>query len=168
MTSYEGLNEFSRWYAGIYGYAATIICLFGVIANMLNVVVLTRKSMVTSANIILTWLALADLSMMACFLPFGVHFYLARGNLPDEFAFPATRSKLWILYFVFYVNFSVVCHTVAIWLTITLAIFRYVFICYPTVGVTACSLGKARLAVLIVYISSIVICLPNYFVSVLN
>jgi len=163
-SSYPGLAVFAAWYSGIHGYAAIVVCAFGVVANMANIVVLTRRSMITSANIILTWLAAADLLTMACFLPFGGHFYIARGYIP-EVPFPATQSVWWIRYFVFYINFSVVCHTVAVWLTITLAIFRYLCICCPTMATTLCSLHRAKISVLVVYVSSVVICLPNYMVS---
>ena len=37
-------------------------------------------------------------------------------------------------FLVFNVNFAVLCHTIAIWLTIALAIFRYICVCYPTRG----------------------------------
>lgn len=161
---YPGLNDFANWYSGVHGYAATVVCTWGVIANMANIVVLTRRSMVTSTNIILTWLAAADLLTMACFLPFGGHFYIARGYIP-EVPFPATQSVGWIRYFVFYINFSVVCHTVAVWLTITLAIFRYLCICYPTRANNLCSMHRAKIAVFVVYLASVVLCLPNYMVS---
>jgi hypothetical protein len=161
---YPALQEFAEWYWGIHGYVATVVCTFGVVANLANIIVLTRRSMITSTNIILTWLAVADLLTMACFLPFGGYFYIARGYIP-EVPFPATQSVNWIRYFVFYINFSVVCHTVAVWLTITLAIFRYLCICYPTKGTSLCSQHRAKIAVFVVYLTSAVICLPNYLVS---
>jgi len=59
----------------------------------------------------------------------------------------------------------VLCHTIAIWLTIALAIFRYICVCYPTRGAQLCSLKRAKLAIFAIYVTSAVVCIPNYMVS---
>lgn len=52
-------------YRNYHGYVALMVCLFGTLANMLNIVVLTRKNMVTAPiNKILTGLATADMLVM--------------------------------------------------------------------------------------------------------
>jgi len=59
----------------------------------------------------------------------------------------------------------VLCHTVAIWLTIALAIFRYIIVCYPTQGAVLCSLQRAKLAIFAIYVTSALVCIPNYMVT---
>lgn len=160
---YPSLYEFSNIYAGIHGYIAVVVCLWGIVANLANIVVLTRKNMLSSTNQILTWLAVADLLTMTSYLPVSIHFYIMRD--PDVGAFPSTRSPRWIQFMLFHVSFTVVCHTIAIWLTIILAIFRYLYICCPTKGSVLCSMTRAKLSILAVYVTTTIICIPNYLVT---
>jgi len=93
VPKYPGLVEFSQRYGDIHGYIAAVVCFWGVIANLANIVVLTRRKMITPTNVILTWLAVADLLTMAAFLPFCLHFYVLRDR---RLPFPSTRSIGWI------------------------------------------------------------------------
>lgn len=161
VVKYPGLQAFSEGYFEIHGFVATAICTWGVVANMANIVVLTRKSMASSTNFILTWLAAADLLTMSSYIPFALHFYVMRDR---RLGFPSTMTYAWIQFLAFNVNFSVVCHTVAIWLTITLAVCRYLCIRYPTHGAAMCSITNVKIAVAAVYLFSIVACVPNYLV----
>jgi len=155
----SGLLQFSRSYSLIHGYLAIVVCICGTLANLANVIVLTRPKMTSSTNIILTWLAIADLLKMVAYLPFDVHFYvLCDPSLP----FPSTLIKGWSVYLIFFINFSVVCHTATTWLTVTLAIFRCLCICLPIRGAKYCSLGRAKVAIFVVYASTILVCIPNY------
>ena len=49
------LGDFSQKYRGVHGYISLIVCIFGIVTNILNIVVLTRKEMNSSPiNRILT------------------------------------------------------------------------------------------------------------------
>lgn len=53
------------------------ICIFGTIANIFNVIVLTRKEMAKAPiNIILKWLAVTDIFVMLEYIPFSIYMYL--------------------------------------------------------------------------------------------
>ena len=115
------LSAFHDWYVHVHGYLATVVCVFGIIANLLNIVVLTRRNMVSPTNCILTALALSDGLTMVAYLPFALRFYVLYGT-----EMSAERNSLEAIRFMlFYACFSVVVHTVSIWLTVTLAVFRY-------------------------------------------
>ena len=43
---YPNLLRFSEWYTGVHGYIAAVVCLWGIVANLANIVVLTRPKMV--------------------------------------------------------------------------------------------------------------------------
>ncbi len=58
------LKWFSVKYQGIHGYVSIVVCVFGIILNIMNIVVLTQKNMITSTNYILTALAIADMFTM--------------------------------------------------------------------------------------------------------
>lgn len=159
---YPGLMKFAGEFANYHGYIAAIVCVWGIVANVANIVVLTRKNMVSQTNMILMWLAVADLLTMTSYLPVSIHFYILRD---PNLMFPASHSTHWIRFMLFHINFSVVAHTVAIWLTITLAIYRYLFICFPTYGSTLCSMKRVKLTILMVYVGVGIICIPNYLVT---
>jgi hypothetical protein len=158
----NGLLRFSQEYMEYHGYFSAIVCAFGIFANLANIIVLTRKNMISSTNWILMWLAVADLLTMMSYFPVSIHFYCLR---EVELRFPETRSIDWIRFLLFHSSFTVVCHTIAIWLTITLAIFRYVFICFPTWGSQLCTLQRAKLAIFLVCFSTVIVCVPNFMTN---
>ena len=159
---YAWLHNFSAGYAAVHGYLAAVVCVLGTLANTANILVLTRSNMVTCANRILTWLAVADLVTMTVYLPVTVHFYIRRDT---RLAFPATASLGWIRFLLFHVHCTVVSHTAAIWLTISLAVFRCLCVCRPAAGARLCTVRSANLAVVVVFVAAAVVCVPNYLVT---
>ena len=156
------LIVFSQHYALYHGYISVCVCVFGMLANTANIVVLNRKNMITSTNVILMWLAVADLFTMLDYFPFVIHFFILRDL---DLAFMQTRYYSWICFLLFHANFSIVCHTVAIWLTIALATFRFLYIWFPGRGALFCSLRNARIAVLSLVLLTVLICVPNFIVN---
>ena len=153
------LYEFSVAYRAVHGYLAVIICILGIIANILNIVVLTRtKEMRTPTNLILTGLAVSDGLTMAAYLPFALHFYCLYGTAPS----PERNTLHAVRYMLFFACFSVYVHTVSIWLTMTLAIFRYVCVSMPSHGKRLCSKHRAKIAIFMTYIVTLVACVPNF------
>lgn len=69
------------WYRQYHGYLATVVCILGIIANLLNIVVLTRKNMISATNCILTGLAVSDGLTMVAYLPFALRFYVDRKSV---------------------------------------------------------------------------------------
>lgn len=111
---------FSKRYMKIHGYLCCVVCSFGVVTNIANVVVLTRPSMLSSVNLLLTALAVSDGLTMLFYLGFVLRFYIIFGTEENP-----TRNSIYTAHFIrlFSVIF-VLTHTVAIWITVTLAIFR--------------------------------------------
>ena len=53
------------------------VCIFGTVANILNVMVLTKKDMAKAPiNKILKWLAVADMLIMIAYIPFVSYQYI--------------------------------------------------------------------------------------------
>lgn len=69
------LVTFNKWYQGVHGYLSIVVCVFGILSNIINIVVLTRKPMLTPTNCILTAIAVADMMTMLSYLPFAAYFY---------------------------------------------------------------------------------------------
>jgi hypothetical protein len=132
-------NEFSiLWafadsYRPIHGWMATFVCLFGIPANMLNIIVLTRPNMISSpTNLILTGLALSDLLTMLSSLPYTVYYSLLYANQPGNEKFPERDTKLWTHFAQIHVMASVTFHSISIWFTVYLACFRYIYLASST------------------------------------
>lgn len=150
------LQQFHSWYKQYHGYLATAVCVVGIVANLLNIVVLTRKNMISSTNCILTGLAVSDGLTMAVYLPFALWFYVLNGTEAN----PRRNNVAAVRFMLFYAVSSVLVHTASIWLTVVLAVFRFIFIRFPY-RAELCSLTKAKLSVLLTYFGTVVVCVPN-------
>ena len=151
------LRRFSVWYEGIHGYLSLVWCVFGSTSNAMNIAVLTRRALISPTNLLLTALAVADLLTMAFYVPYAAYFYCyAR---PDKLG---RHPADWIRYLLFNNCFNITAHTIAMWLTVSLAVFRYIAVCHPTVGSRVCTLRRARITVAAVVAFNIVFCSPNY------
>jgi hypothetical protein len=86
-------------YGAVHGYTSLVLCLFGSLMNVLNLVVLTRREMVSPTNLILSALALADLLNMIEYIPF-VLFMKILSHIEDR------KGYGWALYLLIHANFS--------------------------------------------------------------
>jgi len=110
-----------------YGYISPPVILLTLFTNSLICVVLLRRGMRTATNLILAAMALSDMLTGLCPLPCFVYFYTLRAN------------RDWVPYrwCAAYVTLTdrlpTVFHTASIWLTVALAVHRYVCVCKPQV-----------------------------------
>ncbi|XP_055839666.1 G-protein coupled receptor dmsr-1 isoform X1 [Episyrphus balteatus] len=153
------IRDFSIAYKAIHGYIALLICVFGTIANILNIIVLTKKEM-SKAPIskILKWLAVADMFVMIEYIPFATYMYVVS---PGEKDF----RYAWAVYLLFHMHFTQILHTISIGLTVTLAIWRYVAISrHPHGPCASFMLSHCCESILLSFIISPILCFPTYFV----
>ena len=57
--------------------------------------------------------------------------------------------------------FMTSCHNMAMWFTVSLAVFRYILVCHHAVGNHLCSLQRAKLTVAIIVIAIIIVNIPD-------
>ncbi|PVD37029.1 hypothetical protein C0Q70_04022 [Pomacea canaliculata] len=108
--------------------------------------------MVNPTYVLLTGLAISDCLTMAAYLPFAIlnyHLYPRYTPLPSA------------TYIMFFAIFSVIVHSISIWLTVSLAVFRYIFIRYPGRGAKLCSIQRANFTIAAVWIVVTIVCIPN-------
>ncbi|KAG8190887.1 hypothetical protein JTE90_010312 [Oedothorax gibbosus] len=153
----EYLNHFRNSYGSVHGYLTFLVCIFGITANVLNIIVLTRKSMVSPTNAILTGLAVADMLVMSSYLPFTVHNYI-RQDLTEQEKF----SYGWGIFTLCHAHFTVVNHTISSWLTVTVAVWRFMAVSFPARNTVLCSMARAKLAIFATYLTCAVFCIPVY------
>ncbi|XP_068629939.1 G-protein coupled receptor dmsr-1-like [Battus philenor] len=152
-----GGQNFQRMYIKVHGYIALIICLLGSVANSVNIAVLSRKEMVSSTNSILTALAVADLLVMLDYIPLALHIYTKIGSELHK------NSYGWAVFVYFHSIFSQTFHTISIWLTITLAVWRFIAIKFPQKNRILCNKRNTNIAIALAYVICPIMCLPIYF-----
>ncbi|KAE9533148.1 hypothetical protein AGLY_009576 [Aphis glycines] len=116
------VKSYSLLFRAVHGYVSLFLCVFGALANALNIAVLTRKDLAGSPiNRILCGLALADLALMVEYTPFACYMYLTTSK-KEEF------SHVGAVYVLLHTYVSQVLHTTSIALTLVLAMWRYVVV----------------------------------------
>lgn len=155
------LDSFSVVYSGWHGYVSLVICAIGIPLNVINIIVLTRKSLRTPINCILTSLAVSDMATMLSYVPFAFHFYcqFSATSMSSQ-----KNSKGWMKFLLVYLNMSATTHTISIWLAVALAMFRHHHINSPARGslTRMRRLIRARLVVCSVVCTSVIIMIPSY------
>lgn len=87
------------------------------VANVLVAIVLSKKHMITPTNVVLKYMAIADLCVGLVPLPWTFFYHTLRFNMHED------QLKLWWCYMYKYSMDAVppVCHNIAMWLTVLLA-----------------------------------------------
>ncbi|KAF0313930.1 Sex peptide receptor [Amphibalanus amphitrite] len=152
-------GERGQWlrdsYRPWHGYLALFVCLFGSVANLFNIAVLTRKEMRSPTNVILTGLAVADLMVMVEYIPFAYRRHIS--TIKDTFSYPDT------LYILFHAHFAQVFHTISIWMTVMLAVWRFLSIVHMHTASRCCSMRNSICCIVATYVLTPIICIPSYF-----
>ncbi|XP_059060808.1 G-protein coupled receptor dmsr-1 [Achroia grisella] len=149
-------------YNSIHGYVSLLVCLFGSLANILNVAVLTRRDLAAAPiNRLLKWLAVADVFVMIEYVPFAIYRYLL---LPGQEDWPYS----WAVYMLFHMHFTQILHTASILLTLSLAVWRYIAIKYPSHSPALCTDRRCSLAILASFVLPPILCIPSYFVFTIH
>lgn len=107
------LLDFMEKYAKIHGYVASVICAFGNISNVFNIIVLSRKNVIGPTSCILIALAVADIFVTVSYLV-----YLTDRALISE---TFTNTLEWVYVFVCADFVSVASYNSIVWLTVSLA-----------------------------------------------
>jgi thyrotropin-releasing hormone receptor len=93
-------------------------------------------------------MAVADITLIVEYLPFVVHRDLWPWLPQDE---SQEFSWGWAAYFWFHTNFSIVIHNVSIWLTLTVAVWRFIMIKYHTLVPVYCTMERCHYVLLSAY-----------------
>ncbi|KAJ8681201.1 hypothetical protein QAD02_016988 [Eretmocerus hayati] len=159
LTCGSGVDGFHTFYVPIHGWAALVVCVYGLIANGLNIAVLTRREMRSPTNTILTGLAVADMLVMLDYIPYAVHSYLYHRSKRERY------SYAWAVFVLFHSFFSQVFHTISICLTVTLAVWRYIAVAHPQKNREWCSQPRTKWAIAAAYFICPIICIPGYIAT---
>lgn len=110
-------------------------------------------------NSILTGLAIADLCVMIDYIPFALH----SGDIGTGSAAYEKYSKPWTVYIFLHAFISQNLHTISIFLTVILAIWRYIAVAFPQKNRVWCDMNNTLIAIVCSYILTPIITIPSYF-----
>ena len=119
--------------------AIPIVVVFGVLGNVLNIVVLTRKWMRSSTNYYLTSLAIYDI----LYLVFVATWILRQNDIVR-------------------VCLNIASNT-GVWLTLTFTIERYICVCHPMRGIVLCTPKRAKYVIAGVCVAGALVTFPEFF-----
>lgn len=130
------------------------ICILGMMGILTTVIVLSRKTMKTTTNSYLMSIAIADFIVLTILSTKGLGH-----NLSNEDSYKFTVYLHYGLIFL---------HTfllASIWLTVMLAIERYIAICHPLHAMSICTISRARKLIIIIFIASFTVMTPKFWES---
>lgn len=154
--------DFRESYKPVHGCMSLVVCVFGSVANVINMVVLTRRSMVSPTNAILTGLAVTDLLVMVEYIPYTMQYVWQWESRTEMFKWG------WAVFILIHANLSQVFHTISIGLTVTLAVWRYIAIAYPQNNATWCSMSRTIRVIGASFLCSAIFNIPNYLNFTIN
>ncbi|KAK3594158.1 hypothetical protein CHS0354_026570, partial [Potamilus streckersoni] len=159
--AYVNLEAYAYWYWEVHPYLSLIVCTFGIATNIANIIILTRKKMLSSINTILTGIAISDIITMVEYIPYALHFYI----LTDIGDLPKRHTLGWSTYLAVHSCLSNTTHTISIWLGVCMAIVRYIFIRSRGNSGWNLDINRACILVAVIYTVSVIVFIPNYITT---
>ena len=154
------LQEFSRAYRPVYQVIFPIFCSIAILSNCLNILVLTRKGMISPTNVLLLWLAAADGLSMVSVLSFNAILNYLDENLEGPLNF------IWV--FLVSQHAAIFTHSVAIWIAVVLGFFRALVVHFPFHAKRVCTMIKVNIAAVLVTLLMAVAATPSVYVHVIR
>ena len=152
VEEYQYFYDNAQFMTGLICYP--ILCIIGLIGNGLALIVLSQRKMLTSTNVFLSALAVSDtIKLLNDLLYFLV---LILGRIHPE----AANNMMGYMYPVSHYIFNeAVCVTA--WLTVSVAVERYIAVCHATRAKVICTVSRARFVSVIVFTSMSLLTVPS-------
>lgn len=143
----------------ILGYTLPGLIVLTTVLNCFVFTVLVKPSMRTSVNVILAGLSISDTMTGVSALPYYIYFH-AVGH--DHEYVP----HVWCYVQKFSAGiFPTIFHTISVWLTLSLAIQRYIYVCHSLHAKTLCTVNKMARVTVTITILSCLLHAPRLFDS---
>lgn len=139
-----------RFLIPINGYVVPIFVLITLATNCMICAVLLRAHMRSPTNVVLVAMATSDMLTGVWSLPFSIWLYQFNGH---ENWMPYSCCQV---YFYFTDHIPTIFHTSSIWLTVLLAVQRYIYICHPIAAKRLCTLTGSVRAAIAIFIAALV------------
>ncbi|XP_018324154.1 sex peptide receptor [Agrilus planipennis] len=123
----------------LYGYFMPILLVITIVANTLIVVVLSKRHMRTPTNVVLMAMALCDMFTLLIPAPWFIYMYTFGNHYR-----PLAPVGVCYAYNVMNEILPNLFHTSSIWLTLALAVQRYIYVCHPPVARKFCTMPNVN------------------------
>ncbi|XP_068081537.1 FMRFamide receptor [Anabrus simplex] len=141
------------------GVLLNVIGIFGILGNIISMIILSRPQMKSSINYLLIWLARCDtVLIITSILLFG---------LPAIYTY---TGAMFTYFFKVYPHLvpavfpvALIAQTVSVYLTLTVTLERFVAVCHPLQARSLCTYGRARLYVVLIIVFSTLYNLPRFW-----
>ncbi|CAJ0560357.1 unnamed protein product, partial [Mesorhabditis spiculigera] len=148
-----------EWALPLYGYLMPLVVALTVATNSFIVVVLSHKYLRTPTNFVLLAMAVSELLTGVCCIPWFLYYYTFGGYHTDA---ESGLPSIWCQLIPFMASFfPSIFHATAIYLTVYLAIQRYVYICIPTLVRRFCTIKYSKKVLIFIWIFSTLIYAPE-------
>lgn len=136
----------------IYNHLGPAICVFGMLCNIVNLIVLTQNQLPESPYTHLAGLACTDFS--ALLLSF-IYMIFSKDS----------TARGWKIYDAYiFIGTVNICTTSSVWITVLLTIERFLFVRHPLWAKDTCDRASAKMKILIVIVIACVFNIPRYMV----
>ncbi|CAD6191095.1 unnamed protein product [Caenorhabditis auriculariae] len=151
------------WAVPMYGYVMPFIVTLTLATNSFIVVVLSHKYLRTPTNYVLLAMAVSELLTGLSCMPWFTYYYTLSGYKVDlQYGLP----PFWCTVIPYMATFfPSIFHMTAIWLTVYLAIQRYVYICVPTLVRRFCTIHRSKQVISAICLISASMYLPDLFAA---
>lgn len=112
--------RFSAAYAPIHQPLTSTICMFGIVANLANVIVLTRPAFLGATNLLLSSFAFSQIGLLTSY-----QFFIVYRAVSGGICSATLKTVEWLRFALTVVNLDLVFHQIAIAHVCLLAIVRY-------------------------------------------
>jgi hypothetical protein len=166
-------NLFSKSYSHIHGWLAVFICILGIIFNIFNVIILKKIKLNLHVNSILILIALFNSTTMFFYFPYCLHYYVLneRNTIYSDVGNPNRDTLFWISYEILSTMICLTTHSISIWLTVYLSIYRYLkmlqsisIIRKKSNQITSIKFltSNTRTFIMLIILFCILYCIPSY------
>ncbi|XP_017054983.1 sex peptide receptor [Drosophila ficusphila] len=142
----------------LYGYCMPFLMIITIISNSLIVLVLSKKSMATPTNFVLMGMAICDMLTVIFPAP-GLWYMYTFGNHYK----PLHPVSMCLAYSIFNEIMPALCHTISVWLTLALAVQRYIYVCHAPMARTWCTMPRVRRCTAYIALLALLHQLPRFF-----
>ncbi|XP_005107231.1 sex peptide receptor isoform X2 [Aplysia californica] len=153
-------DDFPKEYSvPINGYASPVLIFLTVINNLLVCIVLLKPHMRSPTNAILVAMALSDMFTGIFPAPMFIHFFATERFdewMPYEWCFPFRVLHQYI---------PTIFHTASIWLTMALAVQRYIYVCHSFKARTWCTVDNVVKGTIAIYVVATLTHFTRFFVE---
>ncbi|XP_065204521.1 sex peptide receptor-like [Planococcus citri] len=141
----------------INGYADITVCFIGSIFNLFNILVFTRKNMISPVNQIFTHIAFTDLAVLLAAIPGSFIQRIHSGGLVQE-GWTFTQAIISVTCNDLITTF----HLVSVFLTVQLTIWRYIAIAHPFEVRRWCHMKITCKVIITGYVMCVFLAIPTY------